>query len=199
MKHPPTWARRLLRALLDPRNRDSIDGDLLEEYNERGAATAWYLRQVLSFVNARSLARAPFASNPAIAQDWRPESQLVFRVAALWFMPLAVAAFAVFHSQLAPVSGVRLLFVCVAGAALHAAGRTGKAGLGIAASVATGLLTTGLMAGIFAAFDFPHPPIARAIFAVPCISAMLGAVAAPFARRFAAPSRHQRLGLDARI
>jgi hypothetical protein len=51
-KNPPRWAERLLRGLLTPANRDTITGDLLEEYREvirptRGAVRArlWYLRQ----------------------------------------------------------------------------------------------------------------------------------------------------------
>jgi hypothetical protein len=52
-----TWADLVLRFLLKPRDRDTISGDLLEEYRERVlpargpfAARMWYLRQVLSFV-----------------------------------------------------------------------------------------------------------------------------------------------------
>lgn len=54
---PPRWAERLLRACLDPRDRDTIAGDLLEEYREvvrpargRFGANLWYLTQVLSLV-----------------------------------------------------------------------------------------------------------------------------------------------------
>ena len=31
---PPRWAESLLRMLLPPANRDSVSGDLLEEYRE---------------------------------------------------------------------------------------------------------------------------------------------------------------------
>jgi hypothetical protein len=53
---PPRWAESLLRLLLAPKDRDSVSGDLLEEYREsivpsRGAgANAWYVRQVAGFV-----------------------------------------------------------------------------------------------------------------------------------------------------
>ena len=49
---PPRWAESLLRLLLPPKDRDSVSGDLLEEYREsivplRGAkASRWYIRQV---------------------------------------------------------------------------------------------------------------------------------------------------------
>ena len=52
------WADLLLRFLLKPRDRETISGDLLEEYHEevlpaKGPffARLWYLRQVLSFVS----------------------------------------------------------------------------------------------------------------------------------------------------
>ena len=49
---PPWWAETLLRLLLPPRDRESVSGDLLEEYRETivptlgPAANRWYLRQV---------------------------------------------------------------------------------------------------------------------------------------------------------
>jgi hypothetical protein len=52
---PPPWAEALLRAMLKPSDRESISGDLLEEYRAvrlpaRGGlrANAWYLKHVLS-------------------------------------------------------------------------------------------------------------------------------------------------------
>jgi hypothetical protein len=54
---PPVWAQTLVSLLVPARDRDSISGDLLEEYREtivpqRGslAANVWYLRQVAGFV-----------------------------------------------------------------------------------------------------------------------------------------------------
>jgi hypothetical protein len=53
---PPSWAETLLRMMLAPKDRDSISGDLLEEYREsivpaRGAgANRWYVRQVAGYV-----------------------------------------------------------------------------------------------------------------------------------------------------
>jgi hypothetical protein len=59
---PPRWAEQLLRALLNPRDRDTIAGDLLEEYREvilptrgRIRAQLWYLRQALSLVHGVKL------------------------------------------------------------------------------------------------------------------------------------------------
>jgi hypothetical protein len=62
---PPRWAEWLLEAILPPRDRDTIPGDLLEEYREvivptrgRARANRWYLRQVLSLVNGLTLGLA---------------------------------------------------------------------------------------------------------------------------------------------
>jgi hypothetical protein len=58
-QNPPQWAERLLRRTLSPANRDTITGDLLEEYREvilpaRGVVGArrWYLRHALSLMLA---------------------------------------------------------------------------------------------------------------------------------------------------
>jgi hypothetical protein len=53
---PPQWAEALLRLLLKPKDRESVSGDLLEEYRDtivptRGpAADRWYVWQVGSFL-----------------------------------------------------------------------------------------------------------------------------------------------------
>jgi hypothetical protein len=57
MPQPPAWAEALLRISLEPSDRETVSGDLLEEYREsvipergsRGADT-WYLRQVAGFL-----------------------------------------------------------------------------------------------------------------------------------------------------
>lgn len=55
---PPRWAENLLRSVLRKRDRETITGDLLEEYQEvvlptrgRFRANLWYLAQTLSFAN----------------------------------------------------------------------------------------------------------------------------------------------------
>lgn len=53
---PPRWAEAILRLLLKPEDRESVSGDLLEEYRETivpalgSAADRWYVRQVASFL-----------------------------------------------------------------------------------------------------------------------------------------------------
>jgi len=54
--NPPAWIENLLRTFLSAHNRETIAGDLREEFSDRaaqhGAASAklWYLRQTVSFV-----------------------------------------------------------------------------------------------------------------------------------------------------
>lgn len=57
---PPKWMEALLKSLLPERDRESVTGDLYEEFCEEmlprlGEARArfWYMRQVLSFVPHR--------------------------------------------------------------------------------------------------------------------------------------------------
>jgi hypothetical protein len=57
-RNPPRWLESLLLLLLKRRDRETVSGDLLEEYREvilptRGASRAnlWYLKQVLSMVD----------------------------------------------------------------------------------------------------------------------------------------------------
>ena len=79
---PPAWADLWLRLLLPARDRETVSGDLMEEYREtvrptrsRLAADAWYLGQVSRFA-------------------WRPGLWAVFLAAAYvsrtafdWFVP----------------------------------------------------------------------------------------------------------------
>jgi hypothetical protein len=58
---PPRWMERILRAMLKKRDRDTISGDLLEEFREdifpakgRIRADLWYLWQVLSLIEGAS-------------------------------------------------------------------------------------------------------------------------------------------------
>lgn len=55
---PPRWAESLLRFFLPSRDRDSVTGDLLEEYREvvlpsrgRLRARLWYLRHAVSLID----------------------------------------------------------------------------------------------------------------------------------------------------
>lgn len=77
---PPRWAERLLLLLLEPKDRESVSGDLLEEYREviqpaRGsrAADLWYARQVGGFLWRRTGVWSVLFSGAFItrtAYDW---------------------------------------------------------------------------------------------------------------------------------
>jgi hypothetical protein len=53
---PPRWAESLLRMVLTAKDRDSVSGDLLEEFRETivpsrgGGANRWYIRQAAGYV-----------------------------------------------------------------------------------------------------------------------------------------------------
>jgi hypothetical protein len=66
--NPPRWAERLVRMFLAPRDRDTVTGDLLEEYREVAVPTwgharagIWYLGQGVSLMKH---------SNVAIESAW---------------------------------------------------------------------------------------------------------------------------------
>jgi hypothetical protein len=61
--HPPRWAEGVVRWLLNPRDRETITGDLLEEYREVALptwgyprATIWYLVQGVSLMKHSKVA-----------------------------------------------------------------------------------------------------------------------------------------------
>jgi hypothetical protein len=63
---PPRWLERMLQCCLPARDRETISGDLLEEYREEQVprlgcmrANVWYLRQSISFLSVRSLGGPP--------------------------------------------------------------------------------------------------------------------------------------------
>jgi len=67
--NPPRWVEAVVRALLDPRDRDTISGDLLEEYREVARPTLgvlradlWYVRHASSFLTAERCWRAALRS-----------------------------------------------------------------------------------------------------------------------------------------
>jgi hypothetical protein len=63
---PPKWLERILLWSLPVRDRETISGDLLEEYREEQLprlgtlrANVWYLRQSVSFVSVHSVGGPP--------------------------------------------------------------------------------------------------------------------------------------------
>src|SRR5947208_15468233 len=63
---PPWWLEKMLLWCLPVRDRETISGDLLEEYREEQLphlgsmqASVWYLRQCVSFLAVRSFGGSP--------------------------------------------------------------------------------------------------------------------------------------------
>ena len=68
-RRPPQWAESLLVNVLNPRDRETIPGDLLEEYREErlptlgyGRAYFWYIRQVVGIACVRPFEGGPMRS-----------------------------------------------------------------------------------------------------------------------------------------
>ena len=230
-QQPPAWAHSLLRLMLEPRHRETIPGDLLEDYRERllngtrrSAATAWYVRQVLSFVTARSLCQLllPGSSRwiaavaafhflilvaaPAwagIEPGWAlfslgafalagaglcalaaaADRRIVVRVSSVW-VPVVLAFLVILNVQaFSPVPGVVTFFCCVPVAAFHAASRSGRLSLGIAAGTVLGSAMVLFAFVVSTILRYPHPPI-LAVPIVCGVAAMLGAIGGLFGREF---------------
>ena len=74
--NPPAWAEAVLRVLLGPEDRESVSGDLLEEYREsvfpargRVRADVWYARQVAGFVWRRAWLWAVALAAAVVGRD----------------------------------------------------------------------------------------------------------------------------------
>jgi len=85
---PPAWLERILILCLSPRDRETISGDLLEEYREEqlprlgpARANIWYLRQSISFLPDRTVGGPPMKAAPIAIS--------VFTLlAALWLLSM---------------------------------------------------------------------------------------------------------------
>ena len=155
---PPRWAEATLRSLLRPSDRESIPGDLLEEYREVRhpvlgpfRAGAWYVKHVLSVL-------------------WRLIWPWAIAMAALSVASLAVIRNP-WNISVAPVPRVSLWdFVIFAWAGFHASRRTGL--------IRTGALSGGVISLLgyivaFTSFAIEFPSLLRAPFAQPFIFVIL--------------------------
>ena len=98
---PPAWAELFLRLLLKRDDRDSVTGDLLEEYRDsirpargRWRADAWYLMQVAGFAwRSAGVFGVLFAGSflTRMAFDWfAPPADFVFRSIVTTFTAVAI-------------------------------------------------------------------------------------------------------------
>ena len=106
---PPRWAEWLLRAALKRADRDSVSGDLLEEYRDtivpaRGktAADGWYIRQVAGFLLRATWVWAALFSGAFVlrqAIDVRmPTHDFAFRSQVTSYTAIALMAATAFRS-----------------------------------------------------------------------------------------------------
>jgi hypothetical protein len=120
---PPEWAEALLRLLLKPEDRESVSGDLLEEYRQtavpaRGkGADAWYVRQVAGFLWRTTWIWSLLFS-----------ALFVSRTAYDWLVPTTQFAT---RSAVSTWSGVAVLFIAAAWSAWRS--RSVVSGLAVAA------------------------------------------------------------------
>jgi hypothetical protein len=102
--NPPEWGEPILWVFLKPEDRDSVTGDLLEEYREmivagrdRAAADRWYLRQVTGFLWRSTWAWAATLTALGLGRDALdvlvPPSSFYTR--SLYTTLLCVAVFAI--------------------------------------------------------------------------------------------------------
>jgi hypothetical protein len=142
---PPQWAERLLRLVLPPADRDTITGDLLEEYREvirptHGpvGARRWYLRQAASLI-----------------LRWNSPAQWAIWLGAA--AALAVAFFMRHHVQPPFPAGAWASLAILGGAALSL--RPADLGFLWRASVALGALLSAvaMIASVAAARLAPDP------------------------------------------
>jgi len=102
--NPPAWAEQVLRMLLKPEDRESVSGDLLEEFREtvvpsrgRVGADVWYVRQVAGFVWRRAWLPGALLAAAVLgreALDWWLSPTTEFYARATVSTWLAIAIFA---------------------------------------------------------------------------------------------------------
>jgi len=115
--YPPAWAEAVLRVLVAPRNRDTITGDLLEEYREvivparsRFGARTWYVRQVVGFVRVDGLIRAVRGGPREDAMFDRLADKSMFWLVAGGFAFMALLG-ALIRSSFGPPAGLGVFVV----------------------------------------------------------------------------------------
>lgn len=148
---PPRWAESLLRTMLRPQDRDSISGDLLEEFREsiipaHGAgANAWYIRQVGGYVLRETWIWSTLVASIFIGRG------LVDTLAPIHYTPGVIAT----RSAIMSWALIATFVLCTAWHAWRTR-RIGSAMLLVAvAAVAGGILTT---AGSLVSLAIWHDP-----------------------------------------
>jgi hypothetical protein len=162
------WAERVLRALLEPRSRDTVSGDLFEEYREaivpaRGLVRArlWYCRQVLSFVTPHTAWRA-FTGT----EGETPMACTCSRASLPWIATGLVALFtimvALVRSRFAPPVGLGVavpIALAVGAMGLSSARRADLRSLARTALLWGGIVAAVLLVRLFVEVIAPVDPV----------------------------------------
>lgn len=181
---PPAWADAWLRLLLPARDRETVSGDLMEEYREnvrpkssRLAADAWYLGQVSRFAWRQAL--------------WALVLATVFeaRTAYDWFVPTTN-----FRPRSEVTTYMMITVLLVIGASSTMRTRSFKAGV---VSTLTALIGSAVICSAVTSFmywNFQSPELIAAVqrsgglseaFALPVMliipGSIVGAIGASFA------------------
>jgi hypothetical protein len=171
-EHPPRWAESRLRLLLKPDDRDSVSGDLLEEYREskrpangRRRANIWYIGQVAN-VAWREAAWFGLVAGAALGSR--------FVLDAL--VPLRPTDYGL---RAAVLSWSLLAIFSLAG--LRTAWRTGHVRAAVLVAMTASVIHSAIglvVAGVLAVLNAPTDPGGRAeIFIVPLIALVASIVA----------------------
>jgi hypothetical protein len=155
--NPPYWAEWLLRSVLRPPDRESISGDLLEEYREVRhpalgifRADLWYIKQVLSV-------------------SWRLVWPCVVTMTAVTVFSLAIKL--PWRYSLVQAPGVSVLDAAVClWAGCYTSRRTRLVRTGMMSAGLIGILPPGLFLGVAAARE---PALFLVPFAKPFIFVIL--------------------------
>ena len=152
---PPRWAEFVLRLHLAPRYRQTVSGDLLEEYRERihpergqRRADLWYIGQVAGFTWRENRAWACLLGGAFVA-----------RTALDWLAPTTD-----FHAR-STVSTMMSAAIFVS-AGFVAAWRSASLRAGALAGVATALIGAVLLSSCCSRFGMMLPPSPRSKGAV---------------------------------
>ena len=172
---PPRWVESILRLLVRPVDRDTIPGDLLEEfrvvqYPRRGAfrACVWYIAQVFSVLWERicpcvlTLVVLQVVFGTLVAHDAFYADSIPFKLLkSLWYgSPIQAPGISLFDAAM------------YAWAAYRAARHSALLRTGILAGAATSVIG---MAALFSAFAIIMPGLLLAPFRTPFIFVIAGA------------------------
>ena len=149
-RNPPAWAEAVLRVLLRPEDRESVSGDLLEEYREsvcpargRVRADLWYVGQVAGFVWRRAWVWAVALAGAVVGRevlDW-------------WLSPTNE-----FYARSVVSTLIAVSIFTTAGA--WSAWRSRSIGAGVLAGLATGAISAAIVnvvsLGQLAVWHDPH-------------------------------------------